>query len=140
MKSGHGGKRPGAGKPKGVKWPSTLAKDAARELTRQLVTAAIPDLVSAHVAHAQGIQHFVLRTKDGKFEKVTSADAAVAAMNDPESVYEFWTKDPSTQSFTDLMNRAIDKPKEQEQEIKIVGEVALVERLMGARKRAEAKS
>lgn len=130
-----GGKRPGAGLPRGFKFPKTLEKEAAREFTRQLVTAELPELVGAQIAHAKGIQHFVLRTKDGKFEKVTSADAALAAMNDPDSVYEFWEKDPSVQAFTDLLNRALDKPKEQEQEIKLTGEVQLVARLMRARKR-----
>jgi hypothetical protein len=31
MKSSHGGARPGGGKPKGVRWPSTLRKEEARE-------------------------------------------------------------------------------------------------------------
>ena len=34
----------------------------------------------------------------------------------------FSRKDPSVQAFTDLMNRAIDKPKEQELEVKLAGD------------------
>jgi hypothetical protein len=34
------------------------------------------------------------------------------------------------------MNRALDKPKEQEQEIKLSGEVTLIEKLLAGRKRA----
>ena len=30
-----------------------------------------------------------------------------------------WEKDPSVQAFADLLNRALDKPKEQEQEVKL---------------------
>jgi len=37
LKSTMGGKRPGAGKPKGTKWPSTLRKEEARELVRRYV-------------------------------------------------------------------------------------------------------
>lgn len=120
-----------------MRWPSTLAKDAARELTRQLVTDAIPELVSAQLAHAQGIKYLVVRAKQGgKFLRVTEAMAkAREALTDDEEIIEVWEKDPSVQAFTDLMNRAIDKPKEQEQEIKLTGEVQLVERLMSARKR-----
>lgn len=42
------------------------------------------------------------------------------------------TRDPSIQAYTDLMNRALDKPKEQEQEIKLSGEVTLIEKLQSA--------
>ena len=37
-------------------------------------------------------------------------------LNDAKSqyeVWEIWTRDPDTSAFTDLMNRALDKPKEQ---------------------------
>jgi hypothetical protein len=39
-----------------------------------------------------------------------------ALLADDGAVVEVWTKDPSTPAFTDLLNRAIDKPKEQQQE------------------------
>jgi hypothetical protein len=44
---------------------------------------------------------------------------------DEGSYYWIHTKDPSVQSFTDLMNRALDKPKEQEQEIDLHAELVL---------------
>lgn len=103
----------GSGKPKGYKAPKTLEKEAQRELLRQQVFAEQGPMTAAQIANAKGIQHFVLRDKHGKFEKVTSEEAAIAALNDPESIYEFWTRDPSIQAFTDLMNRAMDKPAEQ---------------------------
>ncbi len=50
-------------------------------------------------------------------------------------------KDPSVQAFTDLMNRALDKPKEQPQELQISGSLELVSaRLLAARKRLALKS
>ena len=45
-----------------------------------------------------------------------------------------WTRGRrSIQAFTDLMNRALDKPKEQELEVSVRGELDLVQRLAAAR-------
>jgi hypothetical protein len=79
--------------------------------------------------------------KTGKFERITEVAQIEAALNAEDaaegSSYYIWTKDPSVQAFTDLMNRALDKPKEQEQEIKVdVTEHNIIEvRLTEARKR-----
>ncbi len=104
-----GGSRPGAGRPKGSKDPHTLAKQIARTQLEGLIHANIVEMTEPQISASKGIQHFVLRGKDGKFEKVTSAEAAIAAMNDPECVYEFWTRDPSIQAFSYLIDQAIDK-------------------------------
>ena len=60
--------------------------------------------------------------KTGKFERVAKeatdpkvAEAQIdAALASGKSVW-IYTKDPSVQVFTDLMNRALDKPTEQVQ-------------------------
>jgi hypothetical protein len=110
-----GGKRPGAGKPKGYKHKQTLDKEAARQLLRERVTAELQPLVDAQIANAKGISHFFLRDpKTGQFVKIEDAKAIQVALNsgDEGSYYWIFTKDPSVQAFTDLMNRAIDKPIE----------------------------
>lgn len=115
-----GGTRIG-GKPKGHKAKSTLAKEAARELTRQIVTAHLQPMIDAQVAHAIGLKYLVARHKTtGKFAKLTEElMAAIASGENPEyEAIEVWSKDPSVQAFTDLMNRAIDKPAEQ---LKVTG-------------------
>lgn len=138
MKSTRGGARPGAGKPKGHKGKNTLAKEAARELTRQLVTKHLEPMIEAQVANAMGIKYLVVREKgSGKFVRVTEAMAKMK-QGSTEEIIEVWEKDPSVQAFTDLMNRAIDKPKEQEQELKLTGEVTLIEKLLDGRKYAAA--
>ena len=118
---GHGGRRPGAGKPKGHKAVRTLEKEAARELTRQRVTQALEPMLAAQIAHATGIKYLVVRQKKtGKFVRVTEAMAKQKqALADDEEIIEVWEKDPSVQAFTDLMNRAIDKPAEQ---VRVTGE------------------
>ena len=110
-----GGKRPGAGRPKGRKnsKPSsrTLDKEAARALLRERVIANMGPLVDAQVANASGLKYLVVRDKrSGNFIRVTEAMANVGT---GEEIVEVWEKDPSVQAFTDLMNRTIDKPIEQ---------------------------
>ena len=60
--------------------------------------------------------------KTGKFERVAkdATDPQVAEAQIDEALASgnsFWiySKDPSVQAFTDLMNRALDKPTEQVQ-------------------------
>jgi hypothetical protein len=107
------------GRPKGSKSPQTLDKLAAREFVRQFVTANLQPLLEAQAAHAQGLKYLVTRDKhSGKFVKVTEA---MAGSLKGDELVEVWEKDPSTQAFTDLLNRALDKPAEQEQSVKVDG-------------------
>ena len=135
---GHGGARKGAGKPKGTKHATTIGKEAAREIARAMITAHLEPLIQAQVANAQGLKYLVTRDKrTGKFIRVTEAMAKTKSEDaENEEIIEVWEKDPSVQAFTDLMNRALDKPKEQEQELKITGEQELIGKLLAGRKRA----
>lgn len=113
------------GRPKGttgIKHKATISKEQAREALRTLVMQHLEPLVRAQLHHAKGISHMMLRQKDGTFKRSENADEIEQALNsgDKNSYYVF-TKDPSVQAFTDLMNRALDKPKEQEQEHHIQG-------------------
>lgn len=129
-----GGTRVG-GKPKGYQAPATLDKLAARELVRQEVAAELRPMVQAQIKNAKGISYLVVRQKStGKFVRVTEAMARVQ-LGDDEEIIEVWEKDPSVQAFSDLLNRCLDKPAEQVQEIKLSGEVELVQRLLHARQR-----
>lgn len=108
------------GKPKGHKSQQTLDKIMARELLRQQVTDNLVPLVQAQLHNAMGVGHLMLRDPEsGKFERViSSGDAAVdearidAAVAQGKSQCWIYLKDPSIQAFTDLMNRALDKPTE----------------------------
>lgn len=139
-----GGKRTGAGRPKGtvgVKHAATISKEQAREALRAIVLRDMDALVSAQLAHAKGLRYLVVRQKgSGKFVRVTEAMARAKEGSD-EEIIEVWEKDPSVQAFTDLLNRALDKPKEQEQELRITGELELVApKLVEARKRLALKA
>jgi len=126
----------------GHKSQKTLDKAAAREFVRQRVCAELGPLLDAQIAHAVGLKYLVTRDKHtGKFIRVTEAMARhKQAEADNEEIIEVWEKDPSVPAFTDLMNRALDKPKEQEQAIIVTGELTLVsQRLLAARKRLAAR-
>lgn len=121
-----GGARPGAGRPKGTKNPSTFTKEQAREALRQIVLREMDSLTAAQIAHAKGLSYLVGRDKGGKFKKLTSDEAEKALAGESEyTLVEVWEKDPSVQAFTDLMNRALDKPKEQEQDVSIRGDLGI---------------
>ena len=123
--SKRGGARPGAGMPKGHKTRKTIAKDAAREALRQIVLEHMREMTAAQIAQATGLKYLVTRDrKTGKFIRVTQAMARLKE-GDTEEIIEVWEKDPSTPAYTDLMNRAIDKPAEQEQQVAVSGKVVI---------------
>lgn len=118
MASKRGGARPGAGAPKGTKHPQTLEKEAARQILRQMVLEKLGPLVDSQVANAMGIKYLVLREKKtGKFTRIGKEKAELLLGADPEAMelVEVWEKDPNVQAFADLLNRAIDKPIEQQE-------------------------
>ena len=110
----------GPGRPKGSVGTHTLDKIQAREFIRQQVTARLLPLLHAQMDAAMGISHFMLRDpKTGQFQMLTDPDQIAAALNTPGSkegsTYYIYTKDPSTPAWTDLANRAYDKPIEREE-------------------------
>lgn len=139
-KAGHGGKRAGAGKPKGSKLAATIEKEALRERIRARVALRLDPLVDAQIANAEGIKYLVTRDKKtGKFLRVTEAMAR-HKLEVGEEIIEVWEKDPSTPAFTDLLNRTVDKPAEQMQEIQVTGTLNVVSRLQAARTRLAART
>src|SRR5215472_9925099 len=112
-KGNNGGARPGAGKPRGVKWPTTLRKEEARELVRQYVTERLPQFLDAMSDNITGIRHLMMRDpKTGKFERITGGAEQIDKALKTKNAVWIYTKDPNVQAFTDLINRAIDKPAE----------------------------
>jgi hypothetical protein len=133
-----GGARPNSGPKKGTKYAPTISKEQARDALRQIVLAEMQALTAAQIAHAKGLKYLVTRNaKTGKFERVSKErmEQLLEAGDDALETIEVWDKDPSVQAFTDLMNRALDKPKEQEQEIKLTGEADMIAALTLGRQR-----
>lgn len=110
---------------------------------RAVVQKHMGRMLQSQIAHAIGIGHLYTRDKSGKFNKIENSAEVDRLLSEGEEDRDYWifTKDPSVQAFTDLMNRALDKPAEQTQKIELSGEVSIVARLQAARKRlAAAKS
>lgn len=106
------------GKPKGHKAPKTLEKEAARERVRQRITARLDPLIDAHLAQAEGLKYLVTRDKKtGKFIRVGPAMASRAG----EEAIEVWEKDPSVEGLRVLLDRALDRPKEQAFDVTLDG-------------------
>ena len=60
-----------------------------------------------------GIRHLMMRDpKTGKFERVTGDAKQIDKALKTKTAFWIYTKDPNVQAFTDLMNRALDKPAE----------------------------
>ena len=114
------------GRPKGttgIKQAQTISKEAARDALRQLVLAKMEQLVEAQLANATGLKYLVRRdAKTGKFLRVT---ADMLDEQTDEDRIEMWEKEPHVGAFTDLLNRALDKPKEQEQEVAVTGKLII---------------
>lgn len=133
-----GGTRPNAGAKKGSKHKATISKEQAREALRTIVLQHMDEMTAAQVSNAKGIRFLVVRQKSsGKFLRRVGATGETTHNPDTE-IIEIWEKDPSVQAFTDLMNRALDKPKEQELEVKLSGDADLIAALHRGRERARA--
>jgi len=116
-----GGARPNSGPKKGTKYAPTISKEQAREAVRAVVLQHVDRMLRSQIAHAVGIGHLYTRDKTGKFNKIENAAEVDRLLSEGEEDRDYWifTKDPSVQAFTDLMNRALDKPAEQ---VKVTGE------------------
>ena len=134
----HGGRRDGAGRPKGSKSESTHTKEMAREALRAMVVAEIEPLVAAQISQAKGVNYLVVRdASTGRFLRVAGPTERIKK---GEEIIEVWQKPPSTTAFTDLMNRALDKPKEQALDMNVaVDWDKRIARIRAARKRARDK-
>lgn len=114
-----------------------MEKAEARELVRAYVTARLTPMLQAQLAHATGIGHCYTRDKHGKFSRVENLDEIDRLLTEGKEGehYFIFAKDPSAVAFKELLDRALDKPKEQAQEIHVSGEIELSSRLVSARQR-----
>ena len=61
-----------------------------------------------------GVSHFLVRDPvTGRFKRISDDDEIERAIDEGLEHYRIYTKDPNVQAFTDLMNRALDKPAKQ---------------------------
>jgi len=83
-----------------------------------IVIAELEDITRAQITNAKGLSHFFMRDETTKqFKQVTDPAMIEVALNagDEGSYYWIHTKDPSTQAFTALTDRALDRPTERKE-------------------------
>ena len=131
--------RYGGGIRKGQKTRKTLEKEAALALLRQKVSEQIEPLVEAQIDSAVGIRHLMFRDpKCGKFvraEDEKQMDVALKLKEEGGESFWVYVKDPSTQAFTDLINRTLGKRVESLTAEVTVDGGPVVERILARMKR-----
>ena len=112
-KFGHGGARPGSGKKKGHKQPHTIERLEHLALVRELVRKNLEPMTIAQIDSSVGLKHFFLRDpKTKQFARITDEAVIERALNDEQENFWIHTKDPKTEAYADLMNRAYGKATE----------------------------
>lgn len=126
--AGHGGKRPGAGKPKGRKNSATLEKQKVLEAFNQRVMAKADALFNAQLTLAIGSMKVFrideTEVENGKKKRehvhVTNADEIRRLLDEHDGaagvvdgVYYYFTDVlPDNRAIDSMMNRAFGRPKE----------------------------
>lgn len=113
---------------KGAKYKPTVAKELAREEARRHIQEHLPRMLTSQIEAACGVAHLMLRNDDGTWRKAPekmNADEILAVLNGDPNRFYIATKDPNTQAFNTLAAYALDKPKEQEQDVDLHAEVVI---------------
>ena len=103
-----------------------------------MVERHIERIIHAQVAQAEGLRCMVARDrKSGKFRgRIRSAAQLDLAMKDDSlDIVEVWIKEPNPQAATDILNRYLDKPRDQEVTVVHKDAERIVKRLHEGRKR-----
>ena len=120
------GKRYG-GKPKGFKSARTLGKEEARVALSAQIIASLGPITASQIAHAQGVSYMVLRNPDGTFTRATDEKQIDAACAVGASAFKIFTQAPNPQAYSTLMAYAVDRPKEQPQDIQVKGTINVID-------------
>lgn len=156
-----GGARPGAGRKRGGKNPSTLEKEATLAVLRQRILQNAQSLFNAAKSAAIGNQYLykIETTIDPKTKKRTRSRPVIVESqieiedyidrldrenrgetvdDEDDTVYYFIsTKEPNVNAIKDLFDRAFGKPKE---ELEISGSMSISDVLNGLEQRKSKKN
>jgi hypothetical protein len=117
-----GGKRNGAGRPKGIKSIKTLEREAVLSQIRQRVMKVSDNLISSQLALARGLSFlYVIETitvgnkkQRQKPERVTDEDIIASYLNgdldnEEDEYYYITTEEPSNQAIDSMLDRTFGK-------------------------------
>lgn len=123
------------GRQKGRLNEKTLDLLWERELLRRQILARRGPMTEAQMEHAQGIGYMLIRRPDGTYSRATDEKQIDAALAIGGSAFKVYTQAPNPQAYATLMAYAVDRPKEQAQDINVKGEIDIIERLKRGRAR-----
>ncbi len=112
------------GRPRGTKNPQTIEKAVAKALMQQTIMRITAPLVQAQAALAQGLTFLYVIHTDKKgnrskpeivTDKYTIESYLAGELEDDEAEYYYMaTKEPNNEAIKNLLDRAFDKPSEQQ--------------------------
>lgn len=108
-----GGRRPGAGKPKGYKHRRTIEQAREKKLLleefRERVRAEFAPLVTAHLEIAKGAFCIFAKTEDG-LKRVSDAATIDRLLASGDGYYHIAQQDPDVRALKDLWDRTFGTP------------------------------
>jgi hypothetical protein len=119
--AGHGGKRQGAGRPKGKLSELNEQRQAAKKRFIDRVNKMVDQLFNAQATIAQGATYLYRVDKDAKgnnLPAVIETDPEVIRdyidgnLEDSDSFYYITTERPDNKALDSMLNRAFGKPEE----------------------------
>lgn len=124
------GKKTG-GRTKGTKNVATIERELdlawERELLRRQILTRRSAMTEKQMDHAEGVAYMILRKPDGTYARATDAAQVDAACAVGASAFKIFTQAPNPQAYSTLMAYAVDKPKEQAQDLNIKADVNILD-------------
>src|SRR5215470_12585825 len=105
MANGHGGRRPGAGRPKGSKDPHTLEKQEYERQLRARIARDQNEFYEALKLAATGVTHLMAKDKDGTSKEVTDPAVMLKVLNSGELFYRLSARNPDVRALVNLFDR-----------------------------------
>jgi hypothetical protein len=134
-----GGARPNSGPKKGALYKNTLAKQEHERQLRARVAGDVDALYEALRSAAIGVTHLMARDKDGTWKEVTEPATMAKVLNSGDTFYRLTARNPDVRALINLFDRLCGSAT-QAIEMEVSGDLHLVERLMGARRRFGSQS
>ena len=114
--SGRGGRRPGAGKPKGYKHKGTLLKAEARARFTTRVLAELDPLITAQLELAKGCIVMFGRLKN-EWVQVTDPAIMLKCLKSGAACYRIVSQPPDGRALKDIFDREFGRPVESVQHV-----------------------
>jgi hypothetical protein len=122
--NGHGGHRPGAGRPKGSKDPHTLEKQEYEFQLRARIARDVDAYYEAMKQAATGVTHLMAKDKDGTWKEVTDPAVMARCLNSGESFYQLSARNPDVRALINLFDRLCGSATQQSQ-VQVESQVTL---------------